>query len=119
MQVIIVRSEQTLTPDELSLIKARYFRSILAGARSYDDASASRLMLSLANDIPTPNVDPELAAAERAAIDAARRISDGLVARERNATLAWDSATRAVQKWISLFSAETSNLDQPLIEDKE
>ena len=95
-----------MTPEELSLIKARYFQAILAVARSYDDASALRLIRSLATDIPTLDTSPQLAAAERAAMEAAQRISDGMLARDRNVVLPWSGAARAVQQWLASLGDE-------------
>lgn len=95
-----------MTPEELSLVKAHYFRSILAVAKSYDRASALRLIHSLANDIPTPNTAPELAMAEKAAIAAARSISDSLQTEQRNVVVPWNDATHALRQWLVMLGDE-------------
>ncbi|WP_299805899.1 hypothetical protein [Tardiphaga sp.] len=100
-------SDSILTPQELSLIKARYFRSILNVAKPTEEASALRLIGSLANDAQTADAPPDLAAAELAALEAVRRLAESMHTREHNLVAAWNGATRAVQHWLGLLG------DQP------
>jgi hypothetical protein len=93
-------SDSTLAPEELSLIKARYFRSILAAARSYDEASTLRLIQSLQNELPTPGLMPDLAAAEQAAVAAVRNLAESMLAQDRKPVVPWNGATHAIQNWL-------------------
>jgi hypothetical protein len=93
-----------VTPNDKSLTKARYFRSILRVARPLDEALALRMLKSLVNDTTTDGVAGNVLQAEQTALDAARKLLESLQTRESNAVASWNRASDVVTRWLNLVA---------------
>jgi hypothetical protein len=89
-----------LTPNEKSLTKARYFRSILRVARRADETLSIRILSSLINENTTDGVPDDVLRAENAAVDAFRKLTKGLETRDGMAATGWNNACFAVSRWL-------------------
>lgn len=94
---------RTLTPNENSLIKARYFETVLRVAKAAEQALALRMIKSLETDTPTIGADDNVVQAERAALQSVHQLSDSLQ-RKISADGAWNSASLAAARWINLLT---------------
>jgi hypothetical protein len=88
-------------PDKASFLKAIYCRAVLKTALHSPEADARRLVYCLVTEAPTPNVSPEIGAAERGALEAlailARRIE------ERGAAAIathWKETNDMIEIWV-------------------
>ncbi|MGM4929699.1 hypothetical protein [Tardiphaga sp. 619_E2_N8_5] len=91
------------TSDEQSLIKARYYRSILKVAAISTEQEARSLLNGLATEQPTPNMSPAMAEAERAALSAIRELAGYHHGRTvPQSSSEWMRAARAIQLWLTV-----------------
>jgi hypothetical protein len=84
-----------------SLIKARYARTILRGARGADRQTAARLVSGLVGDLPHENEHPEVALLHITAIESfvqlARALNDPILVDQQKS---WADATGAANAWL-------------------
>lgn len=92
-----------LTPNENSLIKARYFETVLRVAKTADQALALRMIKSLETDTTTIGADDDVVQAERAALESVLQLSDSLQKRI-SADGTWNNAFLAAARWINLLT---------------
>ena len=88
-------------PDKASFVKARYCRAVLKTALHSPEEDARQLVYCLVTEAPTPNVSPEIGAAERGALEAlailARRVE------ERGAAAIathWKETNDVIEIWV-------------------
>jgi hypothetical protein len=93
---------RTLTPNDKSLIKARYFQTILRVAKTSDDVVAVRMLESLISENSTDGLGDEVRRAELAAIATVRKLSEGLRVRDGATIAVWGTASQAVTRWLAL-----------------
>lgn len=88
--------------DPISLLKARYCRSIMKTASILDDSQARRLIAALTTEVPTPETSPQVGIAERDALASIICLSDRLQNRTvASAASEWQTASDAILRWIS------------------
>jgi hypothetical protein len=95
-----------LMNDEISLLKARYCRSILKTASIGIEPEVRRLVLGLTTEVPTVDTSASIADAEGQALDAIRALADQLAGRSAAAASGeWQRAIRAVETWVRVGGA--------------
>jgi hypothetical protein len=85
-----------------SEIKARYALAVLKAAQAADRETAARLILGLSRDLPHPGELPEVAALHFEAIEAFKKLAEGL----RVSTMAassWAAAAATTSKWLDMI----------------
>jgi alpha-D-ribose 1-methylphosphonate 5-triphosphate synthase subunit PhnH len=87
--------------NDLSLLKARYCRSVMRTAADASDDEAHRMIRSLASETATPGVTHEVDRAEQAAFEAFRILASRCAGRRMSSvTVEWLNAERAVSNWL-------------------
>jgi hypothetical protein len=100
---IIVSRQPAQTGDEQSLIKARYFRSILKVATISSDLEARQLLDGLTTEQPTADTSATMAEAERAALTTIRELAGHQHGRSTpQSSTEWLRAIRAIESWLSI-----------------
>jgi hypothetical protein len=91
--------------DEISLLKARYCRSVMATAAISPDAEARHLIGTLTTEAATVCVSPRVAQSEISALMAIRNLADQIHGRSlSSASSEWTRARTSVENWIGAAS---------------
>jgi hypothetical protein len=88
-----------------SEIKARYALAVLKAAQAANRETAARLVLGLSRDLPHPGELPEVAALHIEAIEAFKKLAEGL----RVSTMAassWAAAAATTSKWLDMVERD-------------
>jgi hypothetical protein len=84
-----------------SEIKARYAMAVLRVAQTADRETAARLVQGLSRDLPHPGELPEVAALHFEAIEAFKKLAEGLRI-STAATSSWAAVAATTSKWLGM-----------------